>query len=336
LKQTPERVAAARSGDERAFEELVAPHRGELHAHCYRMLGSTHDADDAMQDSLVRAWRGLGDYSESGALRAWLYKIATNRCLTILERRGRRELPADMSPGSVPLAESSWLEPYPGNRLDWTEALGPGEEIVARETVELAFVAALQHLTPRQRATLLLREMLDFSAREAAEQLEISVAAVTSALQRARKTLDALAPESSQQEAKHALGEQRLRALADEYARAWEAGDVDAILALLTDDARYSMPPRPEWYEGRDRIRGFLVEVAEPGRWLFLPADANGQLAFGTYERNEESGGFEAMALDVVALRDGRISEVVSPGRRYFRLVWPCARGLRLARPGSD
>lgn len=309
---TAEKLEAARAGDERAFEELVEPYRGELHAHCYRMLGSSHDADDAMQDAFVRAWRGFADYTESGALRAWLYKIATNRCLTMLERRARRELPADMGSGSVPLAESAWVEPYPGNRLDWTGDLGPEEQIVARETVELAFVAALQHLTPLQRATLLLREMLDFSAREAAEQLEISVPAVNSALQRARKRVDALAPDSSQQEAKHALGDHRLKALADEYARAWEAGDVDAILATLTEDAKYSMPPLAEWYDGRERIRRFLTDVAEPGRWRFLPADANGQLAFGTYERNDESGEFEAMALDVISLREGRISEVVS------------------------
>lgn len=153
------------------------------------------------------------------------------------------------------------------------------------------------------RATLLLRELLGFSAREAAEQLEISLPAVNSALQRGRRKLEVLAPDSSQQEAKHALGDHRLRALADGYAKAWEAGDVEAILAMLTEDAKYAMPPLAEWYDGRDGIHPFLTEVAEPGRWRFLPAQANGQIAFGTYERNRQSGVFEAMAVDVIALR---------------------------------
>ena len=311
-QRAAQRLEAARAGDERAFEELLGPYRGELHAHCYRMLGSSHDADDAMQEALVRAWRGLDHYAEGGTFRSWLYKIATNRCLTLLERRRRRELPADMSPTTVPLAESSWIEPYPGGRLRWTESLAPEERAVARETVELAFVAALQHLTPPQRTALLLREVLDFSAQEAAEQLECSVPSVTSALQRARKTLAELAPDVSQQQAQRQLGDSRLRALAEEYAAAWEAADVDAILRTLSEDAKYSMPPLVEWYSGREAIRGFLAEVATPGRWRFLPATANGQLAFGTYEWNAERGAFAAMALDVISLRGDRISDVVS------------------------
>lgn len=299
-------------GAERAFEQLVGPYRGELHAHCYRMLGACHDADDALQETLVRAWRGLDGYVESGTFRSWLYKIATNRCLTLLERRGRRELPADMSPAAAPLTEVSWVEPYPGGRLRWTESLAPEERTVARETVELAFVAALQHLTPLQRAALLLRDVLDFSAQEAAAHLESSVPSVTSALQRARKTLGEIASDVSQQQMQHELGDARLRALAREYATAWEAGDIEAILATLSEDAKYSMPPRLEWYSGHEAIRAFLAEVAEPGRWRFLPAAASGQLAFGTYEWNAGRGVFGAMALDVISLRGDRISDVVS------------------------
>ncbi len=288
-----ELLDAARAGDEHAFGQLVDPWRGELHAHCYRMLGSDVDAEDAVQETLVRAWSGLSGYEDRGSIRPWLYKIATNRCLTMIERRGRRELEA--------------LEPYPDSRLSWTASLSPEAELLALESVELAFVASLQHLSALQRAVLLLRDVLAFSAREAAELLETSVAAVNSALQRARGVVSSV---PSQQATLRALGDSGQRDLVRRYVAAWEARDVEAIVAMLAADAKYSMPPLPDFFVGRAAIRSFLLDGPLRDEWRFLPARANGQLAFGTYLLDGDQ--YVPGGLDVVVLRGSEIVEVVS------------------------
>jgi RNA polymerase sigma-70 factor (TIGR02960 family) len=294
-------LTAARAGDADAFERLVGPYRGELLAHCYRMLGSLHDAEDAVQESLVRAWRGIGGLDERGFVRAWLYKIATNRCLTALERSGRRELPVDVRPGT-PEAEVAWLEPYPDQ--------SPEASYLAKESVELAFVAALQHLSALQRAALILREVLGFSAAEVAGQLDTSAAAVNSALQRARKVIGPAGV--SQQAVLRDLGQDGVEEIVSSWMTAWEAGDVDGIVAMLADDARFSMPPLPEWYRGPEAIRAFLAGGPLLSRWRFLPTSANGQLAFGTYLWDDDAGAYVPGGLDVLAIKDGRVAEIIS------------------------
>ena len=294
-------LIAARSGDADAFERLVGPYRGELLAHCYRMLGSLHDAEDAVQESLVRAWRGIGGLDERGFVRAWLYKIATNRCLTALERHSRRELPFDVLPGTAE-AEVSWLEPYPDQ--------SPEASYLAKESVELAFVAALQHLSALQRAALILREVLGFSAAEVAGQLDTSTAAVNSALQRARKVIGATGV--SQQSVLRDLGPDGVEEIVSSWISAWQAGDVDGIVAMLADDARFSMPPLPEWYQGPEAIRAFLAGGPLLSRWRFLPTSANGQLAFGTYLWDDAAGAYVPGGLDVLSIKDGRVAEITS------------------------
>jgi RNA polymerase sigma-70 factor (ECF subfamily) len=294
-------LAAARAGDAAAFERLVAPYLGELQAHCYRLLGSFHDAQDTVQDSLLRAWRGIGKLDERGLVRAWLYRIATNRCLTALDQRSRRELPMTVPP-DTPATEINWLEPYP----DPT----PEAHQLAREDVELAFVAALQHLTPVQRAALILRDVLGFSAAEVAAQLDTTAAAVHSALQRARAAVPA-AP--SQHTIRRELGENAVARIASRWAEAWQARDVDSIVTMLTDDARYCMPPLPLWYRGRAEIRAFLRTGPLQSRWRFLPTTANSQLAFGTYLWDHDTQRYVPGGLDILTLdRRGTVSQVTA------------------------
>ncbi len=302
-------LAAARDGDEDAYRRLVEPRHAELHAHCYRMLGSVQDAEDSLQEALLRAWRGLPRFQDRSSLRTWLYRISTNTCLDELARRPKRVLPIDFGPGAEPhdspgepLGEAVWIEPYPDT---------PDASYEQRESVELAFVAALQHLAPNQRATLILREVLGCSAQEVADALDTSVASVNSALQRARKTIDERLPEQSQQATLSALGDERIRELVERYMDAMGRGDVDAVVALLAEDATWSMPPCPMWFRGA-ALTAFLEEYPGRERWRHVPARANGQLAIGCYMWDDERGGYFAAALDVLTLRGDRVAGVTA------------------------
>jgi RNA polymerase sigma-70 factor (ECF subfamily) len=277
------------------FEAAVAPFRGELHAYCYRMLGSVHDADDALQEALFRAWRGLERFEGRSSLRSWLYRIATNASLDLIERRPKRVLPIEAE------EESLWLEPYP----DPVDA-----SYEQRESVELAFVAAVQHLPGTQRAALLLRDVLGFRAAEVASLLDTSVDAVNSALARARRELRERTPERSQQETLRALGDDEVRELVERYTEALESGDVERIVALLSEDATWSMPPLPEYYRGLADIRGFLREGPTKRRWRHVPARANGQLAVGGYMWDGER--FAPYVIDVLTLDGSRITAITA------------------------
>jgi RNA polymerase sigma-70 factor (ECF subfamily) len=315
-----ELLVAARSGDQDAFRDLVEAYRPQLHAHCYRMLGSVHDAEDALQDALLRAWRGLPRFEGRSSVRSWLYTIATNTCLTALARRPKRILPVDYGPSSDPhgepagpLVESAWVEPYPDERHGLEDGYaGPEARYEVRESVELAFIAALQRVPARQRAALILRDVLGFSAREAAETLGASVASVDSALQRARKSLDDRIPDRSQQATLRSLGDRRLREVVERYTEAMEQGNLDSMITMLTEDAAWSMPPMPTWFRGHEAISGFLTKCPFRERWRHLPTRANGQLAVGCYRWDEEKGSYEGWVLDVLTLRGDRIAEVTA------------------------
>jgi RNA polymerase sigma-70 factor, ECF subfamily len=313
-------LAAARQGDEDALRGLLEPYRGELHAHCYRMLASVQDAEDALQDSLLRAWRGLPRFEERSSLRNWLFRIATNTCLNVIERRPPRHLPIGFGQAGdpfaseeVPLVESVWIDPYPDAQMGVADGFaGPAARYERRESLELAFVAALQLLPAGQRAALIMREVLGFSAREVSEALDTSVASVNSSLQRARKALAEQLPEQSQLEARRALGEKELQGLVRRYADAMERADIDAVVAMLTEDATWSMPPLPEWYAGHKAITGFLERGPMRRRWRHLATHANGQLAVGCYMWDDDAGTYAAQVIDVLTLRGDRIEAITA------------------------
>ncbi len=312
---------AARAGDEAAFRRIVEEHRAELHAHCYRMLGSVHDAEDALQEALLRAWRGLAEFGSRSSLRTWLYRIATNVCLDSLARRQKRTLPADYGPqafstGDIgqPLVESVWVEPYPDEEVGVPDGYAaPEARYEQREAVELAFIAALQHLSATQRAVLVLCEVLGYSAREVSESLETTVASVNSTLQRARKAVDERLPDQSQQTTLRSLDDARARKLVEAYVDAWARGDVDAVAALLTEDAVFSMPPWPTWWRGRETIAGFSKAAREfCPESRAVPTRANGQLAVAYYQLDSETGRYAAAALDVLTLEGNLIKEITA------------------------
>lgn len=314
-----ELLQRARAGDDGAFGELVQVYRGELRTHCYRLLGSMQDAEDAVQNAMLRAWRGLPGFEGRSSVRSWLYSIATNAALDMARNRSRRELPVDFGPAAAPgasveppLTEVVWLEPYPDQWLGGTTSSGasPETRYEQRESVELAFLIALQHLPPLQRAVLILREVVGFSAAETASQLGTTVPSVTSALQRARVTVAGRLPARSQQSVRRDLGDQRAADIARRYADAIERGDADALVSMLTQAATWSMPPIPTWFSGVTAIRQWLIRDPLSERWKHRATVANGQLAVGCYLFDSGAGRYEPAVIDVLTLDGGKIAAV--------------------------
>ena len=315
------------------FSRLAEPHRRELITHCYRITGSLLDAEDLVQETFLRAWRRLETYEGRAPFRAWLYKIATHACLDALKRQPGRSLPPTRStplgpgqPMQPPVDEPVWLEPFPDELLAPAES-SPEARFEARESISLAFLTALQLLPPRQRAVLILRDVLGWQASEAAGLLEASVPAVTSLLHRARTTLASHYSSRGQPAAPEAQADPQTRRLLERYVQAWEEADVDGLVSLLREDATFPMPPSPSWYQGRPAIRAFIaatiLDGQARGRWHLLQALANAQPAYAWYRR-DESGGYQAFAIQVLTLDGELLSDVTTFANRalfpYFNL----------------
>jgi RNA polymerase sigma-70 factor (ECF subfamily) len=310
----------ATRGDETAFRELTDPYRRELQFHCYRILGSMQDAEDALQETMLSAWRGLRGFEQRSSLRAWLYRIATNRCLDALRDPGRQP-PAGPEPPFEPpaptrLADPSWLEPYPDAMLEGIVDASPGPDAryETRETVELAFIAALQELPPRQRAALLLRDVLGFRAGEVADMLETSEDSVKSALKRARATIERVHPARGREPAPLPDSAEE-RELIRRFSNAWIADDIDSVVALLTDDAWVTMPPSPLQYQGRAAIAAFLREIARwrgARRYRLIATRANSQPAFGCYRTDPRAPIAHPTGLLVLTLEGKHIAAITN------------------------
>lgn len=308
-------VEAARAGDEHAFRALVEPLGRELHAYAYRMLGGFHDADDALQDARWKAWRGLATYQPRASFRAWMYRIVTNTCLDLLKVRSRRVLPQDVSPSiapgpptTAPRADIAWIEPYPDALLP--AVASPEQAVRLREGIRLAFVRVVQMLPPRQRAALVLHDVLDWSAAEVADMLETTEAAINSALQRARATI-ARPPATADVAPRHAE-------IADRFVRAWESGDFDDLVALLANDAVMSMPPWEYWLDGKDAVLATMLSpgtwdgAPRPGRYKLVAAPMNGEPAALAYVLAAD-GRYHPVCLTALSLdADGRIVELTT------------------------
>lgn len=335
----PDLMARARAGDGDAFRELVEPHRRELQVHCYRMLGSFHDAEDALQETLVSAWQGLGGFDGRASLRTWLYRIATNRCLnarrSVSRRRAKEwDIRGVEPPSPTGLGEVVWLEPYPDALLAAATEAPPGPEARYEQTesISLAFVTAVQLLPPRQLAVLILRDVLGYRAAEVADLLDSTVESVTSALKRARANLVRRLPSAGERDSiAPAVDSPVERALVAKFVRAYESADIDALVALLTDDVRVTMPPMALEYEGRDAVAAFSAVIIRPERvYELVPTRANGQPAFAMYVRAALEGvrtGTGLLVLDVDAA--GRIRAMT----RFERGVLP-SFGLPPSLPG--
>ena len=312
-------VSALRAGDEVAFNELADRHRAELLVHCYRMLGSFHDAEDMLQETLLRAWRGLAAFEGRSTARSWLYKIATNVCLDALASRKRRVLPTAIGPAANPgdalpgpTPEQPWIEPIPDALIDARTWVNPEAHYDARESVTLSFLATLQVLPGRQRAVLILRDVLGFGAGEVADLLDASVPSVNSALQRARVSMKASRSGPRSPGAAGAQSE-RTASLLSRYVEAWEAPDATRLVALLREDVVFTMPPLPLWYRGREAIRRFLEEHLfsgeSPPRFRLVATRANGGPAFAAYQR-DQAGVFRPGALHVLSIERGEIAAI--------------------------
>jgi RNA polymerase sigma-70 factor, ECF subfamily len=308
-------VSANELVDQPAFSALAERHRRELQVHAYRMLGSLEDAQDAVQEAMLRAWRGRSTYDGRAPVRAWLYRITTNVCLRMLERRPRRLVPYDTGPAAAlgaspdPPADLPWLQPYPDRLID--EGPEPADLVVARETIELAFLAAIQHLPARQRAVLILRDVLDWSAEDTASVLELTVAAANSALQRARATMQGRLPAARLEWPSAADAREGELAVLQRYMKAWEQRDSSELVSLLHEDVRLAMPPHPTWFEGRQAVAAFHVERAmthTASEHLFVPTRANRQPAFGVYRVDD--GTAVPFGINVLRVEDGLITEL--------------------------
>jgi RNA polymerase sigma-70 factor (TIGR02960 family) len=327
----------ARAGDGEAFRDLVDLYRRELHLHCYRILGSVQDAEDMLQETLLAAWRGLGQFDERASVRAWLYRIATNRCLNALRAAGRRPLaPSITGPAPTRRREAAWFEPYPDSMLEDPPDTSPGPEarFETREALALAFTAGLQQLPPRQRAVLVLRDVLGFRAAEAADMLETSEISVNSALQRARAALGSELAGNDRDRAP-LPGSPRERQLAGRFADAFESADIERVVALLTDDAWLTMPPEPLEYQGRAAIARFLLDRSwwgtRPAR--LVPTRANCQPAFGYYLSDPQTAVAHANGLIVLTLRGEQISAITRFGDNSLLPWFGLPRTLRAASP---
>ena len=323
-----EHLTAARNGDEHHFAKLTDPYRRELQVHCYRILGSFHEAEDVVQETILKAWKRLGTYEGRASFRSWLYKIATNTSLDFLDsKRSRRLLPPQSTTASNPTeqiappsTELVWLEPFPDEWLEDASAVNPEAHYTDSESISLAFLTALQALPPRQRAVLILRDVLDFSAIETSEILDATVSSVNSALHRARRTLSdhyhgRELPVSS------SVDDERTQWLLDQFVRAWERADVDGLVALLREDAILAMPPSPSWYQGRMAIGRFAAATVfgdggmfggrAAGRWRLMSARSNASPAYAIYQR-AGSNEYQAFGMHVLEIRAGEIFQIIS------------------------
>lgn len=314
--------------DQTTFGDLIEPHRRELQVHCYRMLGGVQDAEDAVQEAFLKAWLRRETYEQRATLRAWLYKIATNTCLDHLRRQPRRYVPftreaASSADDPIPASvyEPIWLEPYPDSYLDPGD--DPEAKHAARETIRMAFIALLHRLPPRQRAVVILQDVVGWKAQEIADALDTTVLAVKSALHRARTTL-AAAPETHEDLSLSDMKQHQI----ETYMRVWEDADIPGLITLLTDDATFSMPPIPSWYQGRESIRTLVGKTIfagnATGRWRMRRARANRQVAFGLYRVSDQPDLYSGYGIQLVSMRDNLVSDVITfrnPGLlRHFGL----------------